>query len=89
MFEGLGEFLYSYLVARRINVIGKLDILRVLDSLSGQFRQMSPSELHREGVFQNSLLALNIGVVLPQIRLGIIHRNGFRKVRWGPEEHPQ
>ena len=26
---------------------GKLDILRVLDSLSGQFRQISPSELRQ------------------------------------------
>ena len=57
MFKGLDEFLYSYLVAHRIS--GKLDILRVLNSLSGQFRQMSPSELHRKGVFQNSLFALN------------------------------
>jgi len=47
MFKGGGEFLYSYLVAYRNHIIGKQDILRVLDSLSGQFRQMSPSELRQ------------------------------------------
>ena len=69
------------------NRIWQLSFLRVLDSLGWPvLDRNSPMDSDAAAIVpQNKIQVLNIGVVLPQFILVVIHRNGFKQVRWDPK----